>query len=155
MAPPDAHRQSALRRRLATRRRWMPISSSARGSHLPPLASSRARRGSGLLSSPHQIHPYLHPEVDVPPPLFPYASVQNKEHVRHLALNPEGGIQMSHSQHNPEGGMAMSHHDHHSHAVAVRDSGPAFSRESAGLAEAISPQTVALRDGGTLELRAL
>src|ERR687885_2813417 len=147
----------------------MPISSSTRGSRLPLLASGLARRGSDLLSSPHQIHPYLHPGVDVNPSLFPYASAKEKQQVRHLDHNHEGGIPMNHSHHdreadmamshhehhNPEADLAMSHPDHHSHAVAVHDSGRAFLRETAGLVEAISPETVALRDGDTFELRAL
>src|SRR5215212_4806216 len=60
---------------------------------------------------------------------------------------------MSHPTHEYEGDPAMNHHDQHSHAVAARDLGDSFSRETNGLPTATSPETVSLRDGDVFDLR--
>lgn len=71
--------------------------------------------------------------------------------MRRLNHDHEEGMTMSHHDH--EGDTAMNRHDHHSHAVAARDLGDSFSRETNGLPTAMSPETVKLRDGDVFDLR--
>ena len=57
--------------------------------------------------------------------------------------------------HDHEGDKAMSPHDHHGHALAGRDLGDSFSRDTSGLPNATSPEIINLRDQDVFELRAL